>query len=479
MPLHSSTDHTSTITLASLNPSSTYEYTVLNVPNEPSSSFTTLPTKHAPGRIKFAFSSCAMKSMHVGYELSGFTALRNLSPSFALFLGDLVYADVPLSWFGLGTNTDAYRAHYRRTFDDPHMSKTGLSLPIFYMYDDHEILNDVKGRELESFKTAVDVWREYAGSSNMGTPLPDADLTENNGDGFMPAHFAMDAGPACVFVMDTRGFRDVEGKSVLGEGQMTQVKSWLLRSKDVCPFKILASPVPVTPNYSHLEGWGGSDDLAAILTFTEEEGIDGVVFISGDSHMQGVYEIAPGILEISSSPASAQGPPFQTISGDKGQVVWEQTEIGQHCSEQWGTVDVDTSITGGEKMVVGLYSNCGKGEEYGTPLLEITIDGGKDWSVTGGSQGHLAVAQNANEIAAGGVLLRTQKVGGGAVFVAMMEGTSWVTIAVIVCVVVVIALGCCGCARRKIDGVCGGKSVGVVEGGGEEREGVVEEIEIA
>ena len=468
------TDYTSTITLTDLIPESTYEYKVLNVPNEPSSTFITLPPKHVRGHMKFAFSSCAMKSMHVGYKLSGFESLMKLTPSFALFLGDLIYADVPLSWFGFGTNLGAYRAHYRRTFTDPYMEKTSRSLPIQYMYDDHEILNDVKGREKESFSVATDAWREYAGSSNLGTPLPDAELTANNEDGFIPAHFVIDAGPACIFVMDTRGFR--EDQSILGKNQTKQVKSWLVRSKDVCPFKILASPVPVTPNYSHEEGWGGKNDLDEILRFTDDNSIDGIIFISGDSHMQGVYEIAPGILEITASPASAQGPPFQTISGDESQVVWEQTTIGQRCGEQWGTVDVDTTIEGGEKLVVGLYSNCGSGDDYGTPLLEVTIVQGKDWNVTGGSLRGLAVAQSAAEIAAGGVPLRTQKIGGGAVFVSMMDGTGWIIIGIFVCIPVVIVLKCCG---ARVDGLCEGKSVGVDGGGGGVDEGVGDEIEMA
>jgi len=61
---------------------------------------------------------------------TGFTAVRKLSPSFAIFLGDLIYADVPLSFLGLGTNIDAYRSHYRQTFDDPRMAAAGLSLSI-------------------------------------------------------------------------------------------------------------------------------------------------------------------------------------------------------------------------------------------------------------------------------------------------------------------------------------------------------------
>lgn len=179
----------------------------------------------------------------------------------------------------------------------------------------------------------MNVWKEYVGSSNLGSPLPDEVLTRNITDGFEPVHFVIDAGPACIFVMDTRGFRreksDTEEKLVLGEGQMAQVKSWLVRSHGVCPFKVLASPVPVTPNYSHEEGWGGCNDLDEILAYADANSIDGIVFLSGDSHMQGVYEIAPGILEISASPASAQGPPFQTIGEDESQVVWEQVRGGE------------------------------------------------------------------------------------------------------------------------------------------------------
>ncbi len=78
-----------------------------------------------------------------------------------------------------------------------------------------------------------------------------------------------------------------------------QVKSWLLRSNTShCVFKILASPVPVTPNYNAAEGWAAasasngcsaddcSADLAAILDYAAQRAIRGLVFFSGDSHMQ-------------------------------------------------------------------------------------------------------------------------------------------------------------------------------------------------
>jgi len=103
-----------------------------------------------------------MKSRHANYELSGFSRVLSLSPSFLLFLGDLIYADVPLSGIGFGAQEDQYRAHYRRTFGDEHLKKMGRVIPTFFQYDDHEILNDVIDIEHPSFETAIRSWKEVS-----------------------------------------------------------------------------------------------------------------------------------------------------------------------------------------------------------------------------------------------------------------------------------------------------------------------------
>jgi len=125
-------------------------------------SFTTLPLPSAPSVVRFGFGSCSMKSRHANYELSGFSRVLSLSPSFLLFLGDLIYADVPLSGIGFGAQEDQYRAHYRRTFGDEHLKKMGRVIPTFFQYDDHEILNDVIDIEHPSFETAIRSWKEVS-----------------------------------------------------------------------------------------------------------------------------------------------------------------------------------------------------------------------------------------------------------------------------------------------------------------------------
>ena len=120
-------------------------------------------------------------------------------------------------------------------------------------------------------------------------------------------------------------------------------------------------------------------------------------------------------------------------------------------------------------MAIELYSSCGSGNNYAAPLLEITITAGKDWQITGGSQRDLAVAQSAAEVAAGGVPLRTQKLGGGASFVPMMDGTAWGIVALFTLVPVSIVLACCPCARRRMDSAWGGKG-----GRGEEEEAEIQ-----
>lgn len=73
-------------------------------------SFKTLPiySEVAPGKVRFAYGSCAMKSRRVGFMLKGFMDVKRLGVDFLLFLGDLIYADVPLSGSGLGSDVGLY-----------------------------------------------------------------------------------------------------------------------------------------------------------------------------------------------------------------------------------------------------------------------------------------------------------------------------------------------------------------------------------
>ena len=334
-------DNSLIFALDSLSPATTYSYEVIIPESESAplttitSTFKTLPLPGSDSQLRFAFGSCAMKSAHAGYDMIGFQAVKDMGADFMLFMGDLIYADVPFSGYGLGTDRELYRSHYRRTFTDVHMTEMGKSVPSFFQYDDHEVLNDVSDPEHPSFIPATDIWREYAGSSNFAHNFSNSENEFDNDEVFQPSFFSFEAGAACIFVLDGRGHREITDSKrlMLGEKQMSEVLAWLKAStSNRCKFQIMASPNPITPNYLHgEEGWRTFDDLQIIAKFIADNNVTGAFFMSGDSHQQGVYEVAPGLLEITSSPISAGGVPFRTIDGKISPIVWEQSDLGaQH-----------------------------------------------------------------------------------------------------------------------------------------------------
>jgi hypothetical protein len=132
--LSAARDHTGTLQLSGLASNANFEYTVAftggaSTAAAQSGRFRTLPQPldESGTAVRFAFGSCSMKSQHAGFELSGFAAIEAMQPHFLLFLGDLIYTDVPLSGTGFGINTAAYRAHYVSNFRGPQLSASAFS----------------------------------------------------------------------------------------------------------------------------------------------------------------------------------------------------------------------------------------------------------------------------------------------------------------------------------------------------------------
>ena len=336
---------------------------------------------------------------------------------------------------------DGYRALYRRTIQDQHMRALQLSTPGFYQIDDHEITNDITNRQssrIDTLQAGLGVWKTYFASTNPPEEAALFGFAPRTSAGEAGTYFSFAAGDSCFFVLDTRtqqeenftppaGWRDagdtqresLPGK--LGVTQLTRLQEALLAadSSGQCAFKVLMSPVPVTPNYSYgREGWGGHGDLGHLLAFIKVHDIQGVVFISGDAHVLGVYELAAGVVEISASPYSASNPPFNTIGGERGQIVWEQDTFAAAArGTQFAVVDVDTTrqssqtadqaddngvawLTNDPVMRVGLYTGV---NEFAAPEVEITISArGGRWAITGGTKSEQATAMDHTQTAAGG-----------------------------------------------------------------------------
>jgi hypothetical protein len=186
------------------------------------------------------------------------------------------------------------------------------------------------------------------------------------------AYFSFDAGSAHVFMTDSRSLRDTTTGVIIGETQLDEIKAWLLRQNASNPreFKIIAS----TPGVSHNEpdqtaNWHCRcpdctpmtelnkqrcpNELDRLLDFITQSQIQGVLFISGDTHKPGVFELAPGIIEFSASPIHGIGPsPFPTRPD---RVLYDQTDL----LEAFSVFEVEGSslsikIYGGGYRVVAL-----------------------------------------------------------------------------------------------------------------------------
>jgi len=96
------------------------------------------------------------------------TAEPELRPpaEFMLFLGDFIYADVPLYF---GDDQGMYRQFYRRNYQSPSFRRVYEHLPIFHTYDDHDIKNNYVGLGNDTkppFQNASNAYRLYSHDAN-------------------------------------------------------------------------------------------------------------------------------------------------------------------------------------------------------------------------------------------------------------------------------------------------------------------------
>jgi len=241
---------------------------------------------------------------------------------------------------------------------------------------------------------------------------------------------------------------------------MTKLQEWLLhnqRPTSPCTFKIIASPVPVTPNYVTREGWGTYEDLSVLTSFIRSENITGTVFISGDSHMQGVYELGGGdntgnnnlnILEVSSSPISTGGVPLRTIAGDEMRTIWDQDDFGEESTgEQVGVISLDSR---GEvdTLTVELWSG---GNGFSRPVLVLSVNATDGWEITGGDKINHAVALRSEDVNVDTPMTPNRDGYRAGLFWRMFFSSGGIMPAIILTVVVNI-IYCCCCKPKQKDG---------------------------
>ncbi|KAI9017370.1 PhoD-like phosphatase-domain-containing protein [Gaertneriomyces semiglobifer] len=333
----SDTDFTTVLQCNGLSPETVYQYRwvtdsgipIFSATDEQHLRFKTAPVNGAAAKFTFASTSCVKPDFPYGTKgVRGFREVGKHDLSFMMFLGDLIYVDAPYIY---GTDLDTYRWHYRYLYGKDDFRNTVRSLPFMTIYDDHEILNDWHDQGKAPYPAAFRAFNEYAGSSN---PHEDANRT---------AVFEYEFGDTAFFVMDTRGYRNWETDTMLGDKQKARLKDWLLRVNATHTVKFLVSSVPLTQNWrvGWKDTWAGFlKERQEILDFISRNGITNVLAISGDRHEVAITRLPGNVIEFSTSPIQAFYSPFDTYyqtADDEVIFTWRPGNI------KWAKFTVDTT----------------------------------------------------------------------------------------------------------------------------------------
>jgi len=252
-----------------------------------------------------------------------------ITPHFMLFVGDFIYADVP-TWGG--GNLEWYHRLYKRVYASPSFRKvyeklrkstcssaatfmfietllTRQSTAIFTTWDDHEIINNFAGENLDNkgpFVNASSAYLTFLGNAN-----PDPVSSDVH-------YYDFRYGDNAFFVLDTRRYRTTPKAKIdtlmiqfeqpprpgtmLGDKQLTALYSWLGKVNSTTTFKFIVSSVPFTTLWKGPDGatdsWAAyPEERNALLDVLEY--VPNVIVISGDRHEFAVIEMRGKILEIS------------------------------------------------------------------------------------------------------------------------------------------------------------------------------------
>jgi len=270
--------------------------------------FKTFPPKDQPASFNFAFASCA----RTGSDNPVFETIRRLHPIFYMNVGDFHYLNIT------SNALVKFRMAYDQVLISPRQSVLYRSVPLVYMWDDHDFAGNNSDRRAPSHLAARYVYEEY---------VPHYEMPAGVGD--VPIYQSFAVGRVKFILTDLRSERDEvktpdgPNKSMLGAKQKAWFKQELLAAKGKYPLIFWVSTVPwignagvnYYPINSHVTGfihqrntrqfkrdpataeddrnvkndddfWGAfTYERREIADFIRDHGISGVCILHGDAHM--------------------------------------------------------------------------------------------------------------------------------------------------------------------------------------------------
>ncbi|MCZ2355531.1 MAG: alkaline phosphatase D family protein [Bacteroidia bacterium] len=295
-------------------------------------SFWTFPAPGTSGHFTFAYGSC--QNAPAGPEPI-FQQVIKANPRFFVQSGDWGYPD---STDNMPNNNDFYAADfnrvvaaYRARYSGPDMAEMREKVPVDYVYDDHDFVNDNSSKNSSSYYQGPYVEVAYPSGTRRNVidaytrffphyPLPDTS---------QGIYHSFRYGNIELFVIDNRSSRSPNldalnqssstftfspppGRTMLGDIQLNWLKNALRTS--TATWKFIVGQVPFNKGYrrlidalsgnttaqiigipgvgsaksllsEYIEKWSGfPQEQDSILAFITQNNIQNVVFLSSDAH---------------------------------------------------------------------------------------------------------------------------------------------------------------------------------------------------
>jgi alkaline phosphatase D len=278
-------DYTVVAAVGGLQPNTEYAYTI-ELNNQTSEandeqSFRTLASPGTSSKFVIAFGGGAG---YVPENERMWTTIGGFDPHAILLLGDNVYIDDPES-------VVMQQYTYQRRQSRPEWRKLTARSPVFTIWDDHDFsTNDSWGGadiDVPFWKKdwAFPIFRQNWANPGYG-----------GGDAQPGCWYSFQIGDVDFIMLDCRYYRTSprrSPRSMLGPVQKRWLKDQLTAAKGT--FKIICSSVPwdFRTKGDSLDTWNGyKQEHEEILSFIEQQRIEGVMLMSADRHRSDAWKIA-------------------------------------------------------------------------------------------------------------------------------------------------------------------------------------------
>jgi alkaline phosphatase D len=318
--LEAAADFMNHLSVTGLKPNQRYFYSLLldDQPAQvrPFPSFTTAPAPGEKHRTRFAFVSCLGQRGLDSAAAWGDMAART-PVDLLLLLGDNHYAD--------STEPAKQRAAYYSHRRVAGYEEITRGTPTYAIWDDHDYGPNDSDSTAAGKENSLRTFQEFFANPAYGE-------AENPG-----IYFRFSRGDIDFFMLDNRYHRSPnrapndEKKTMLGRKQLDWLKRELLNSK--AAVKFIASGSEWQLN-GHLDSWTSFDrERQEIFNFLREHEMKGVIFLSGDRHFTGAYQIQGRFIEVTSGPLGSRNYPTKNLP---------EMFLNHGTGKLWAIFDVDT-----------------------------------------------------------------------------------------------------------------------------------------